>query len=117
MVGMGRRASPSCSIFTCGALQSNTIKMPSATPQKIEMHARMRVDRRRTGFRSSSNRYSNRYQIEISAIERSGCCMLLAKAAVNGKRRFVKKNESNREQAQTDIQKSTRRVRLRSQET
>ena len=80
------------------------------------MYARMRVHRRKAGFRSSSNKYSNRYQIEISAIERSGCWMLLEKAEVKGKRRLVKKAESNRAQAHADIQKSTRRVRLRNQE-
>src|ERR1700722_2650387 len=104
-------------MVTCGPLQSNQSSTPSATPQKMEMPARMRVHRLRRGFRSSSNRYSNRNQIEISAIERSGCWMLLEKAEVNGKRRPVKKDESNRAQAHADIQKSTRRVRLRNQET
>jgi hypothetical protein len=43
--------------------------------------------------------------------------MLLAKEEVNGKRRLVKKEESNRAQAQVDIQKRTFRLRLRIHDT
>ena len=43
--------------------------------------------------------------------------MLLVKEEVNGKRRLVKKDESNRAHAQVDIQKRTCRLRLRIQET
>ncbi len=39
--------------------------------------------------------------------------MPLERAEVNGKRRLVKKDESNRAQAQADIQKRTLRLRLR----
>src|ERR1700761_5665089 len=117
MVGMVSRASLIWSMVTCGPLQSNKIKMPSATPQKMEMHARMRVHRRRRGFRSSSNKYNNRYQIAMSAIERSGCWRLLDRLTVKGRRRLVKKEESNRAQAQADIQNKTRRERSLSQET